>query len=320
MSGTPAGLATPGAPPDLHAIAELSELDSDDDGVSVIGSMPSSGSEELSSFNQSQSLSLTQAVPSPVGQPAREGTGDSVMSGDVQHAVQVQTGSDSQDSPSRAQSAAVTDNAKASTKAGPDDAAGGEPGQASSGGCCCCCRGVLLREGDADVVAASAVAHDAFALRRLVIASDPIWQPVAMRKLLHMAVFGQLLLPEEAQSDTQEQEPRQLHDLPAVTDASGDGAVLAQPRRVLFREVQVASLQQLSTVQYAAAWLAVRSEIVAVRLSRAWETRVPGWALMYVLSALHALNMITRILTGVGLRCPYVDPNGDWYWNFCTAE
>jgi quinol-cytochrome oxidoreductase complex cytochrome b subunit len=82
----------------------------------------------------------------------------------------------------------------------------------------------------------------------------------------------------------------------------------------------VVSLKQLTALQYAAAWLSLRSEILAVRLSRAWETRLPGWTLLYVLGSLHAVLVTTRVLTGVTLRCPYTDPAGEWYWNFCAAE
>ncbi len=214
----------------------------------------------------------------------------------------------------------------------------------------CCCPALLLREEDADVQAASAVAHDAFALRRRGIASDPIWQPVNMRQLLHMAVFGR------AETRDQNQAPSpsasaggggtgipinaldahlaagtnihasstgdgklMLKSVSQISDASERDLVLAKPKRsVLFQQVHAESLSQLSSLQYAAVWLSLRTELLAVRLSRAWETRVPGWTVLYVFSTLHALNLTTRLLTGVGLRCPYVDPAGDWYWNFCT--
>lgn len=73
-------------------------------------------------------------------------------------------------------------------------------------------------------------------------------------------------------------------------------------------------------MQYAAAWITLRTELVAVRLSRAWETRLPWWVPLYILGLLHAMNLTSRALVGVGLRCPYTDSEGEWYWNFCEPR
>ncbi len=80
------------------------------------------------------------------------------------------------------------------------------------------------------------------------------------------------------------------------------------------------TIDELSSLQYAAAWVTLRTELVAVRLSRAWEMRLPWWIPLYILGLLHALNLTSRALVGVGLRCPYVDAQGYWYWNFCEPR
>ena len=77
-------------------------------------------------------------------------------------------------------------------------------------------------------------------------------------------------------------------------------------------------LSDLGRVQYAVAWTVLRLEIVAVRLSRAWETRVPLWSVLFLLSALHSLTITARLLAGAGLRCPYLDDEGAWYWDYCA--
>jgi hypothetical protein len=198
----------------------------------------------------------------------------------------------------------------------------------------------------------SALAHKRFAFRRKVIAADPIWQPVNMQHLLQMAVFGSAAAGEgdavdegdcdttsvavsDARSDqgldvsehvdVQSNSCRASSETPTAAQgaaaASNDMASQRPEKRLLlFRTVQATSVHQLSASQYSAAWLSLRTELLAVRLSRAWETRVPGWTLLYVFSALHALNITTQILTGVELRCPYTDPAGEWYWNFCTPQ
>ena len=364
VSSTPKGFQTPGLPA-LGAITELSEIDSDDD--SVIGDMPSERDRTRSRLASQSGLSEFEDSGLNVSAQMQDMHGSYSTSLSARELSGVGVTDLPRESEQQQQALAfpTPGTTPASSDAGvrAPPSPGAVNTKAPARAAWCSCGGIMLREDDTDVVVASAHAHDVFALRRLAVASDPIWQPVRMRQLLHMAVFGSCMMDaeeavmsappvsdsppflapqggagtevvDEVKHGTDASPPpaaglaggpaagrmSMQHSMSTMSEASERDFVLAKPRRVLFREVRAASLQQLSTAQYAAVWLSLRTELLAVRLSRAWETRVPGWAFLYVFGALHALTLIGRVLAGVTLRCPYVDPEGEWYWNFCTAE
>ncbi len=143
-------------------------------------------------------------------------------------------------------------------------------------------------------------ARNDFVARDADISDDPIWRNEGMHRLLRQGLFGSGLeqMPEEGTA-----ERRFCFQTLPVPAGSTDSMTISA----------------LTWRQRTVAQVLLRSELAAVRLARAWETRTPKWRLLYLLGTIHAILLVTRVMAGVDLRCPYTDGSGTWFWNFCSA-
>ena len=114
---------------------------------------------------------------------------------------------------------------------------------------------------------------------------DPVWASLPRRRLLEL-----MAQHSEAQPD-------------------GDGLVVFGQRQ--------SSVADMSAAAYAAAMLVLSTEMVAVRLTRAWQRRYPGFVLMFCMGVITATAFMVRLLAGFRARCMDRDEAGVPYFDFC---
>jgi len=154
---------------------------------------------------------------------------------------------------------------------------------AGSGSRCDC----VLRAGDADVQRHRAHLSRAYARSVRRVTGDAVWQPLEWRGMLRLAV-------------------------------SGSGVAGEAPAQVLWSDVT--DVEGMSGVQLAVAYVSLSSELWAVRLGRAWETRFRGWNVLFFVGVFSAALLAGRNLAGPVSRCMLRDDEGVEYFDFCPEE
>lgn len=179
---------------------------------------------------------------------------------------------------------------------------------------CCCTAPCVLQPDDEDVMQHRARLVKAYAAEVRDVTRDPLWQPIEWDDLLALGVGGtRAALDLRGRADSHSSwsdsglDSEHQHEESSETEA-----------RVLFAPVR--RLQDMTTLQRLAAWLAIRSETLAVRLNRAWETRFRGFNVLFLTAAVSSMLLASRSLMDPAVRCMLRDPSGGIFFDFCPAE
>lgn len=141
--------------------------------------------------------------------------------------------------------------------------------------------GCVLSPGDADVASLVAAQRKQYSAEIEQVTSDPLWQPLTLEQCLQLAVEG---------------------------SGAGTATVLWSP---------VTSLADMSPLQRVVASLAIRAELLAVRLNRAWSARFQGWVLLFLLASFSGTLLVARSVTGMRTFCRFPDADGGHYFDYC---
>jgi len=112
--------------------------------------------------------------------------------------------------------------------------------------------------------------------------------------------------------------PLSLQEEPPLGAGRGGAAGAGEkepPAMVLWSSVH--DIKDMTRMRLAVAWLSISSEVLAVRLGRAWQRRFPGWTLLFLLATLSATSLNPRNYFGTSLRCRLLDADGTEHYDYC---
>ncbi len=175
---------------------------------------------------------------------------------------------------------------------------------------------VMLRKGDPDVVAHRRELQKSYKAEIRRIHRDALWQPIEKQQLLALAIEGYSdpLVPLGRVAQPA------LGAGTAAAD-SGRGSTEGadeEPAMVLWQPVY--RVADLSPMQRWVAWLSISSEVLSVRLGRAWETRFRGFTRLFLIGVISAVLLNARNFAGPFLRCKLMDGEGKIYFDFCDDQ